>query len=79
MERKISEYSFPTKIDDSIVEDIIIQRRGDVAEMIALTLGGALILFTCMALTLWMIGLVLLCCLCLCAITCHPSKMIPHQ
>ena len=48
-------------------------------EMIALTLGGALILFTCMAATLWMIGLVLLCCLCLCAITCHPSQMILHQ
>ena len=45
--------------------------------MIALTLGGALILFTCMAATLWMVRLVLLCCLCLCAITCHPSLMSP--
>ena len=40
--------------------------------MIALTLGGALILFTCMAETLRMIGLMLL-------ITCHPSQMILHQ
>ena len=31
--------------------------------MIALTLGGALILFTCITATLWMIGPELLCCL----------------
>ena len=62
-----------------IVLNIIIPRRGDAGEMIALTLGGARILFTCMAATLCLIGLVLLCCLCLCAITCHPSQMILHQ
>ena len=39
--------------DQPDLSHIIIPRRGDVGEMIALTQGGALILFTCMAATLW--------------------------